>query len=563
VKVLSLFSGAGGLDLGLERAGHTIVAQCEIDPTARQVLARHWPDTHLHDDVTQLSGAEVLEACGPIDMVVGGFPCQDLSVAGKRAGLAGARSGLFWDALRVTQEVDAEWLLLENVAGLLSSNEGEDFRMVMDAIEDAGYMADPNIYDARFFGVPQRRRRVFITCRLASKAVTESTPRSSLTMAQVLAELWLLALASVRGTSASVPPPWDSPSACADGLRRRMKLFGLGTPEEPNFEKWLPNLAVDHLSAATDGGAYQTSGGAQHRDTGTRPTEGKSSDTTPTPTDGERFGSWPTGLQWRTFLDDLSELVKLSTISTATSETTERTICTSSLTLPLICEGIAALTPLCPDCWQPASSASTANEVCTSYAIKASGELTSYMDWVHDVNHVLARSERASDALRSARGGCGPEVLLEPEGVRGNPEPSRTPGTVVAAITARGVGTCGADDNLNLTPYARQLTTGGGKPGQGYGAVLSFNWQGAAEQGADVQTQRTGSLSTTRVPAVHAPDLAVRRLTPRECERLMGWPDDHTRYRADGTEIADSHRYRLCGNGVVAQVAEWIGRRLP
>ncbi len=71
----------------------------------------------------------------------------------------------------------------------------------------------------------------------------------------------------------------------------------------------------------------------------------------------------------------------------------------------------------------------------------------------------------------------------------------------------------------------------------------------------------TGSATGSASAAVLA-DRAVRRLTPRECERLMGWPDDWTRYRADGTEIADSHRYRMCGNGVVAPVAEWIGRRI-
>jgi site-specific DNA-cytosine methylase len=79
--------------------------------------------------------------------------------------------------------------------------------------------------------------------------------------------------------------------------------------------------------------------------------------------------------------------------------------------------------------------------------------------------------------------------------------------------------------------YALQLAVGGGKPGQGYPAVMQ--------------------------------QVAVRRLTPRECERLMGWPDDWTRWADDGTEIADSHRYRMCGNGVVSNVTEWIGRRLP
>lgn len=73
---------------------------------------------------------------------------------------------------------------------------------------------------------------------------------------------------------------------------------------------------------------------------------------------------------------------------------------------------------------------------------------------------------------------------------------------------------------------------------------------------------RAGDGGSSRANTVLTPDLAVRRLTPRECERLMGWPDDHTRWAFDGSEIADSHRYRMCGNGVVAPVAEWIGRRI-
>jgi DNA (cytosine-5)-methyltransferase 1 len=123
---------------------------------------------------------------------------------------------------------------------------------------------------------------------------------------------------------------------------------------------------------------------------------------------------------------------------------------------------------------------------------------------------------------------------------------------------------------LRTTAYAQQLTTGGGKPGQGYPAVLTSSWVGGSQQDqfiahddvAPTLAHSSNSHGGNHQPKVMTPDLAVRRLTPTECERLMGWPDGWTRYRADGTEIADGPRYRMCGNGVVAPVAEWIAHRM-
>jgi DNA (cytosine-5)-methyltransferase 1 len=111
---------------------------------------------------------------------------------------------------------------------------------------------------------------------------------------------------------------------------------------------------------------------------------------------------------------------------------------------------------------------------------------------------------------------------------------------------------------VRLPAEAQSLTSGGGKPGQGYAAVLAPTLTAYNLDSRSPQSEEQQRI----VGAVHASSLAVRRLTPRECERLMGWPDDWTRYADDGTEIADSHRYRMCGNGVVANVAEWIGRRI-
>lgn len=164
MRFVSLFAGVGGFDLGLERAGHECIAQVEIDKHCRSVLGKHWPDVPKHDDVrTAIGFANTIGLVGRTDLVCGGFPCQDVSVAGKRAGLAGERSGLFWDALAFATHVQAKWILLENVPGLLTSNQGRDFGTVALALGDAGFdYLEWRVLDSQFFGVPQRRRRVFI-----------------------------------------------------------------------------------------------------------------------------------------------------------------------------------------------------------------------------------------------------------------------------------------------------------------------------------------------------------------------------------------------------------------
>lgn len=158
MKTISLFSGVGGMDLGLHRAGFEHVAFCEADPYRRQVLARHWPGVPVHDDVRTFTHD------GLVDCVAGGFPCQDLSVAGKRKGLAGERSGLFYDFARIADEYvrPGGVLIAENVAGLLSSNNGNDMAVVLRTLSDIGFSVGYRLVDSQFFRVPQRRRRVFI-----------------------------------------------------------------------------------------------------------------------------------------------------------------------------------------------------------------------------------------------------------------------------------------------------------------------------------------------------------------------------------------------------------------
>lgn len=177
MNVASLFSGVGGIDLGLERAGMRVVLQCEKDAAARRVLARHWPGVPCFGDVRDV-GADWRQRvesergidAGPVRLVAGGFPCQDLSVAGARKGLAGERSGLFFEAARVADALlgDGGWLLIENVPGLFSSNGGRDFGIVLATLAELGFHDLAwRVLDSRYFGVPQRRRRVFILARRA------------------------------------------------------------------------------------------------------------------------------------------------------------------------------------------------------------------------------------------------------------------------------------------------------------------------------------------------------------------------------------------------------------
>jgi DNA (cytosine-5)-methyltransferase 1 len=160
LRVASFFAGIGGFDLGLERAGMEVVFQCEINPFSQRVLQSRWPNIKLHGDILTLQPNEIPHS----DVWTGGFPCQDVSLAnqGKRKGLQGERSGLFYAFAELVEERRPPWIILENVPGLLNSHSGEDFRTVISRLDELGYGVSWRILDAKYFGTPQRRRRVYI-----------------------------------------------------------------------------------------------------------------------------------------------------------------------------------------------------------------------------------------------------------------------------------------------------------------------------------------------------------------------------------------------------------------
>lgn len=182
-SVIELFAGIAGFGLGFERSGFKSVVQVEISEPCRTLLATKFPHSELVHDVTALPAmyrchskgyplndkwTAMFERFRAASVFCGGFPCQDLSVAGQRAGLAGGRSGLWFVFRRIVALFRPPWVVIENVPGLLSSNGGRDMFIILSGLAQLGYRWAYRILDAQYFGLAQRRERVFIVASLGN-----------------------------------------------------------------------------------------------------------------------------------------------------------------------------------------------------------------------------------------------------------------------------------------------------------------------------------------------------------------------------------------------------------
>jgi DNA-cytosine methyltransferase len=245
MKHASFFSGVGGLDLGFERAGIETVSVSEIDPYANAVLAERFPSAINLGSITEVNAHEIPEA----DIWSGGFPCQDLSVAGKRAGFAGRRSSLAFRFIDLMAERKPRWVVLENVPGLFTSNKGADFGRLLYEMERIGYGVSWRILNAQHFGIAQRRRRVFIVASLESDRA-----------AQVLFEC-----EGGCGHLEASESPWQNPATYAS---RGVAGSGNGIGEQPTGEAVDANRmrTVDGLAGRLDNrGELETLGADVHR----------------------------------------------------------------------------------------------------------------------------------------------------------------------------------------------------------------------------------------------------------------------------------------------------------
>ena len=427
----SLFAGVGGFDLGFETAGYECRFQVEWDRHCQQTLAHHWPDVPRWSDVSDVNGADL----PPVDVITYGFPCQDLSVAGRRAGLDGKRSHLFFEAVRIITEMREAtngryptWAVAENVAGLLNADGGSAMARVVDELAAAGAVViEWATLDAQWFGVPQRRRRVFIAACF-DPATGDRCPDP----------LFPVAPGSSRNPSTRATAREEVAGTLGSGAGGR----GARGNELDGHGAYIPYRRVSSGEWVDD-------------DTGAT-------------------------LAARDYKD----------------------------------HGDLIATPI---------------------GFVAEGG-------THSVNAMTNLSPTVR--VGSTLGIPSPPAVVQPigfshtQGIDCQPSTDHFP-------TLRGEG--------NGHAVTQPIAFSAGNSAKAHSIAITEN---------GTPPLRAGASGTNQTPTVMTPDLAVRRLTPVECERLMGWPDNHTLHRADGTTNADTTRYKMCGNGVAAPVAQWIAKHL-
>ena len=435
MKVGSLFSGIGGIDLAFEHAGFHCAWKVEWDPAARSILRRHWPNVPLHSDIIDVDPAG-LES---VDVITFGSPCQDLSVAGKRAGLGGKQSGLFFEAIRIIQGVRPRFALWENVPGVFSSNGGRDFAAVLAAFRECGAREFGwRVLDAQYFGVAQRRRRVFLVADFGGECASE-----------ILFER--------QGVSGNPPTRRE-----AGALAPTLAASGAGTGRTGNERTEADFLVTEALPMECEAPEVAGTLGAI--------------------TGGQR-----------------QDLDGMTYVPVAYALRADPGVVGQGHNTNYIVDDVAH----------------TVTAQYASHGGKSAGNNPGLHNAVIEVAHTLTAGTSNGEGVN-------------PPGRRHEDDYN------LVTHTLRGEGFDGSEDGTGRgTPLvADSLTT---KP-----------WADNKGQESRLVTQ----------------NMAVRRLTPMECERLQGLLDDWTRWGADGKELSDSARYRLIGNAVAVPVVEWIAKRM-
>ena len=432
----SFFSGVGGLDLGFERAGIETVSVSEIDPYANTVLAERFPGAPNLGSITEINADDIPEA----DIWSGGFPCQDLSVAGKRAGFSGKRSSLAFTFLDLVERRRPRWLVLENVPGLFSSNQGRDFLRLLSEMDELGYSVAWRTLDARYFGVAQRRRRVFIVASLEPNRAE-----------QVLFECEGVCghLAPSKQTRQGVASGTPDGSGIAGAITRRFSKGVNSTIDEPLIVSPSPN--PDRVRAAD---------GLARRLDDQPSVEGEGS----TPAYQEEYADTLAARDWK---------------------------------------GGVSNQDIGRKGW---------------LAIVRSSQFAGYTE-----------DNEVGGTLRAGGGdlGGGSEHLMISDQETILSFPSRF------------------GSNANVTENQAQSMA------HSAGAPAVFRKSSRAQTNEDSETWVEGDVANT----LNSFDVGDVRTT----HAIVGGTQDEDALLPVGL---DSHRYRCCGNGVVASVAEWIGRRI-
>jgi len=448
LRYLSVCSGVGTDHVAWEGLGWECVGFAEIEPFPSAILAHRYPGVRNYGDFTTIP-ADI----GPIDLLVGGTPCQSFSVAGQRAGLDDPRGNLTLEFARLARRVRARWIVWENVPGVLSSDGGRDFAAILTAFRECGYSVCYRVLDAQHYGVPQRRRRVFLVGHLGDDW-------------RAPAEV-LLERPSMRGDSAK-------------GRAARQEVAG------------------------TLGGGSGSRGWSSDLDRTTF---------IPVQVDAKRVNGCLTTTYGSKNYSNHEEVISGSLVSGAW---------TSALLNGYVPE-------IAPSLLQDCGSKLRSDQMALVEGV-----------WWDGGNTASTIDSTSNDHRMPDKGRFTAVIQPVPLAVR------------TAQTGGNGIGV--AEDVAHTLDGAQ-------------GQAIAFS---AKDYGGDAgplsPTLRSGTHDVSHanggvMPAV-ALSTVVRRLTPRECERLQGLPDDWTLVPYRGKPAADSPRYKAIGNGMAMPVLRWIGQRI-
>jgi DNA (cytosine-5)-methyltransferase 1 len=518
--VLRYGSACSGIEAASEawrHLGWEPVFFSEIEAFPRAVLAERWPGVPIHGDFTTIREGDY----EPIDLLVCGTPCQDFSVAGLRAGLAGERGFLTIEFVRLAERLRPRWLVWENVPGVLSSDDGRAFGLFLGALGECGYGTAWRVLDAQHFGVPQRRRRVFVVGYLG-----DWRPPAAV----------LFERESLRGDTAPRRAAGEGTTATATG----------GAPSGFNNtgQGWWND--ADVATTLRDMSAGSAS---------------KEATLVANPL-GAKAG-------WRGDLDNDNDTYVTHTLRAEGFDASEdgagRGV---PLTLAFDPRQIGHpanhSNPKPGDPCHPLRGVANAEPAVLTLAIRGRGDS-------HDLEY---RQDGIANAIltpNGGRAGIGVGAVAVPiQSVQSVREKKQNgigigaDGDEMFTLTKRDQHAVAFHQNVRsevrITEVMGALNTGGGKPGQGYPAV-AFRTNQTGAQGPVHSVELTDTLAQDHPPAVGS-GMSVRRLTPVECERLQGFPDDYTLITYRKKPAADGPRYRALGNSMAVPCMKWLGERI-
>lgn len=595
----SLFTGVGGMDMGFDT--HMDCRwQVEWDKNCQSILRRHWPDVPKYLDVQEVYGSELL----PVDVITFGSPCQDLSVAGKRAGIDGGRSSMFFEAARIIKEMqdatDGRFprvTVWENVPGALSSRGGDDFQRVLEEMDELGsVLSEWHILDARWFGVPQRRRRIFLVSVFDSAVAARCGSQ-------------ILPVAARSG--------WDPPSrrpegeGVAGGVGAGVGGVGggfvagdgAGESGAVGFRRLAHGFYRDDDSASTL--AARDYKGATDLVVPVVSDQilfdGKRNDdfrlygeTAPTLPAMMGTGGNNTPMVGQSIAFSVREDAKANSFSatetdTALAVTALQPSPQSHHAQLFIVQGEPIPIQDGRDMEKRQNGLGVGVEGDPSYTLDTTGgqavgqPVSPVLSFDTQFGSNANVFVEASPTLKASQ--ASPSVLMpmvfEPGAMSRTDAPRFS--TEVAATLRANMGdnqlavaqpVDGPMDPLCFQPGTASRLGGGvwvdsaptlraeSHAGDNSPHVVQDVVAPTLTAANDPSRSPQSSEVTEQVGAVFASQYAVRRLCPEECELLMGWPVGHTRWTDTGKEQADSHRYKQCGNGVASPVARWIAGHL-